>query len=150
MTTFQRTNSADPDFQNLVKLLDEDLASRNGDEQKFYEQFNKLANIRNVIVCYTDGEPVGCGAFKEYEPTRVEIKRMYVKPACRGKGIAFGILKELELWAAELNYSATILETGTYNSEAIRLYEKAGYTIIENFGQYAGVEASVCMTKAIF
>lgn len=147
MTTLQRTNSDNTAFQSLVRLLDEDLARRDGDEHAFYAQFNKIANISHVVVCYVDGQAVGCGAFKPYDEKTVEIKRMFVKPEYRGKGIGLIILKELEQWAASLNYPATILETGKKQPEAIRLYQKAGYRLIENFGQYENVANSVCMTK---
>ncbi|OQP49751.1 GNAT family N-acetyltransferase [Niastella yeongjuensis] len=149
MTTFQRTDSGNADFQDLVKLLDEDLAIRDGAEHAFYDQYNKIVNIKHAMVCYLDGQPIGCGAFKEYDEHTVEIKRMYVKPEYRSKGIGLYILRELELWAAELNYPTTILETGKKQPEAIRLYEKAGYTRIKNFGQYENVENSVCMSKDI-
>jgi len=149
MTSFKRTTSDNADFQNLVALLDEDLKTRDGDEHTFYAQFNKIENIRNVIVCYADSKSTGCGAFKAYDQTKAEIKRMFVLPAYRGQGIAGSILKELELWAAELKYAACILETGKKQPEAIRLYQKAGYTIIENYGQYKNVENSICMTKSI-
>ena len=149
MTTFKRTLSENTDFQNLVALLDEHLKTRDGDEHSFYSQFNKIQNIRNVIVCYIDSIPAGCGAFKEYDSKKVEIKRMFVTPGYRGKGIGFNILKELERWASELNYEECILETGKRQPEAIRFYQKAGYTIIKNYGQYENVENSVCMTKAI-
>ena len=149
MTTFQRTDSSNADFQSLVRLLDEDLAIRDGAEHAFYDQFNKIVNIKHAIVCYLDGQPIGCGAFKEYDQHTVEIKRMYVKPDFRGNRIGFYILKELELWATELHYPSIVLETGKKQPEAIRLYDKAGYTRIKNFGQYENVENSVCMSKDI-
>ena len=149
MATFQRTSSDNLDFQDLVRLLDEDLQTRDGDEHSFYSQFNKITNIRNVVVCYIDENPIGCGAFKEYDQNKVEIKRMFVRSEYRGQGIGLDILSELELWALELKYSATILETGKKQPEAIKLYQKAGYRTIENFGQYKNIENSVCMTKTI-
>lgn len=149
MTAFKRTDSDNTDFQSLVALLDEDLAIRDGAEHAFYHQFNKIVNIRNTIVCYVDTKPVGCGAFKQYDQQKVEIKRMYVLPEYRGQGIGLKVLKELELWAAELNFLECILETGKKQPEAIRLYQKAGYTIIKNYGQYKNVENSVCMMKTI-
>jgi putative acetyltransferase len=149
MIVFNRTLSDNTDFQRLVALLDEDLRIKDGKEHSFYAQFNKIENIRNVIVCYLEDKPIGCGAFKELETKKVEIKRMFVQPEYRGRGIGLGILKELELWASELNYSDCILETGKRQPEAIRLYQKAGYKIIRNYGQYENVENSVCMTKAI-
>jgi putative acetyltransferase len=149
MITFKKTISDDADFQNLVALLDEDLAIRDGDEHAFYNQFNKIQNIANVIVCYVDDKAVGCGAFKKYDDTKVEIKRMFTLPQYRGKSIGHKLLNELELWAAELHFTGCVLETGKKQPEAIRLYEKAGYKTIENYGQYAGIENSVCMMKAI-
>ncbi len=149
MTTFVRTDSNNADFQSLVKLLDADLAIRDGAEHAFYDQYNKIVNIKHAMVCYLNDQPIGCGAFKEYDEHTVEIKRMYVKPDYRGKSIGLYILRELELWAAELEYPTTLLETGKKQPEAIRLYEKAGYTRIKNFGQYENVENSVCMRKDI-
>ncbi len=148
-TSLKRTTSYNLDFQNLVRLLDADLKLRDGEDHSFYSQFNKIDKIKNAVVCYADDLPVGCGAFKEYDETTVEIKRMFVQPELRGRGIAGTILKELERWAAEINYSSAVLETGKRQPEAIALYQKAGYTIIPNFGQYENVENSVCMKKGI-
>ena len=150
MTSFFRTNSSNTDFMSLVALLDQDLKARDGEEHHFYAQFNKIENIRHAIVCYSADQPIGCGAFKEFDPKTVEIKRMFVLPAFRGQGIGLSILKELEGWAAELNYPSCVLETGKKQPEAIRLYQKAGYTIMKNYGQYANVENSVCMTKPLY
>jgi putative acetyltransferase len=149
MIIIKRTTSEDNDFQKLVALLDNDLAIRDGDEHAFYAQYNKIVNIKNVVVAYLNGEAVGCGAFKAYETDVVEIKRMYVAPTFRGKGIAQKILAELELWAKENDFHACVLETGKKQPEAIALYTKAGYSDIPNYGQYAGVENSVCMRKEI-
>ena len=149
MTTFKRTTSGDLDFQKLVALLDEDLAIRDGEEHAFYNQFNKIQNIANVIVCYDDKKAIGCGAFKKYDDEKVEIKRMFTLPEYRGKSIGLRILNELEWWAAELHFSGCVLETGKKQPEAIRLYEKAGYALIKNYGQYENVENSVCMMKTI-
>lgn len=149
MTHFIRTDSDNADFQKLVVLLDADLSERDGEEHAFYNQFNKIATIRNAIVCYVDDKAIGCGAFKEYDASKAEIKRMFVLPGYRGHGIAGKILDELELWAAELNYREYILETGKKQPEAIRLYQKAGYAVIPNYGQYEGIENSVCMMKTV-
>src|SRR4249919_4131983 len=127
MFTLKRTSSDDPDFQSLVKLLDRDLEIRNGSEHSFYSQYNKIDAIKNAVVYYDNGIAIGCGAFKEYDKNTVEIKRMFVKPDARGKGIGGKILNELEQWAAGINYTATILETGKKQPEAIALYKKAGY-----------------------
>jgi GNAT superfamily N-acetyltransferase len=144
-----RTNSDDPDFKSLVTLLDEDLAKRDGDQHSFYHQFNKIDTIKHAIVAYENNEPVGCGAIKEYNKESMEVKRMYTLPDMRGKGVASKILKELETWAAELSYKKCLLETGKRQPEAIQLYRKNGYYAIPNYGQYAGVENSVCFEKEL-
>ncbi|HLP56851.1 MAG TPA: GNAT family N-acetyltransferase [Fluviicola sp.] len=144
-----RTDSSNPDFQQLVRALDKDLAIRDGEDHAFFAQYNKIDQINYVIVAYENGVAVGCGAIKEYEPSVMEVKRMYVLPEKRGKGIASRILKELEHWAKELGYAKCILETGHKQPEAIQLYKKSNYRIIPNYGQYAGVELSVCFEKEL-
>ncbi|TDO70411.1 ribosomal protein S18 acetylase RimI-like enzyme [Flavobacterium chryseum] len=149
MSNLKRTNSDDVDFINLVTLLDLDLKIRDGEEHTFYNQFNKIDKIKHVIVFYDNDVALGCGAFREKESDSVEIKRMYVHPDHRKKGIASQVLAALELWAAELNYPYTVLETGKKQPEAIALYEKSGYEIIPNYPPYENVENSVCMKKTL-
>ena len=149
MTRLKRTNSDDIDFINLVALLDQDLKIRDGEDHTFYNQFNKIDKIKHVIVYYENDIAVGCGAFREKENDTVEIKRMFVNPDYRKRGIAAAILKELENWAAELNYTYTILETGKKQPEAISLYQKSGYTIIPNYPPYEEMDNSVCMKKTL-
>ena len=144
-----RTNSDHPDFISLVRLLDADLAKRDGDEHSFYAQFNKIDKIKHAVVLHEDEKPVACGAIKQYAEEIMEVKRMYTLPVYRGKGIATMVLNELEKWAAELGYAKCILETGKRQPEAISLYTRNGYVLIPNYGQYAGVENSVCFEKAI-
>jgi GNAT superfamily N-acetyltransferase len=105
--------------------------------------------IKHVVVAYEDGKPIGCGAIKEYAANTMEVKRMYVAPEGREKGIATMILTELENWARELSFIKCILETGKKQPEAIGLYRKNGYIVIPNYGQYAGVENSVCFEKVL-
>ena len=149
MMNLVRTNSDNADFRELVALLDADLAIRDGAEHAFYAQFNKVDAIRHVVVAYEGETAVGCGAFKEYESQTAEIKRMFVREEVRGRGIAGGILAELEAWAKELNYTECILETGVKQPEAIRLYQKSGYEKMMSYGQYLNVANSVCMRKTI-
>lgn len=144
-----RTTSENPDYKKLVVLLDATLKILDGDDHDFYAQFNKSDAIKNVVVFYDSNQPVGCGAFKFFENKTVEIKRMYVLPEQRGKGFAYQILSELEKWAKEMDYNNCVLETGNKQVEAIGLYQKAGYAVIPNYGQYQGVENSVCMQKSI-
>jgi putative acetyltransferase len=145
--TLRRTDSSDMDFRMLVSMLDEELSQRDGDEYPFYAQFNKLDTIRHVLVAYVDQYPVGCGAFRTYQNTLAEIKRMYVRTSHRGQGIASLLLAGLEQWALESNFRSTILETGYNQPEAIALYRKSGYIQCPNYGPYAGVSNSICFSK---
>lgn len=147
MIRLVRTSSDNPDFIALVKVLDVYLAEKDGDDHSFYAQYNGLDTIKFVVIAYENDKPVGCGAIKEYEPGSMEIKRMYTSPESRGKGIATKILGELENWASELSYEKCILETGSKQIEAVGLYKKNGYKLIPNYGQYAGVEYSLCFEK---
>ncbi len=148
MISIQKTTSDNPDFQNLTGLFDEYLVDIDGDEKDFFAQYNQIY-LEHVIVYYENEIALGCGAFKEYEPKVAEIKRMFVLPDQRGKGIAVAILNELEIWAKTSGYESTMLETSVRLESAIALYKKSGYKIIPNYGQYIGVESSVCMEKMI-
>jgi len=144
-----KTNSENPDFIDLVKLLDKELQKRDGDEHSFYAQYNKIDKIKNVVVAYYNDVAVGCGAIKEHTNDTMEVKRMFVKDEYRSKGIATKVLIELEKWTKELGFSKCILETGLKQPEAIYLYKKNNYKVIPNYGQYAGVDNSVCMEKML-
>jgi putative acetyltransferase len=147
--SLKRTDSGNADFQALVRELDKDLAVRNGEEHSFFDQFNKLDAIKHAVVAYLEDEPVGCGAIKQHSERVWEVKRMFVPEDKRGSGVATVVLLELEEWARELTAEKLILETGYQNPEAIRLYQKNGYRVIPNYGQYVGVASSVCFEKDI-
>ena len=149
MIKLKRTNSDNKNFRELVNLLDKELRIRDGDAHSFYAQYNKIDKIKYAVVAYLNNIPVGCGAIKEYSNDTAEVKRMFVQNEHRGMGIGGRILAELEAWAGELNFSTLILETGKAQPEAIRLYQKSDYTVIPNYGQYKGIDNSVCMTKSI-
>jgi len=147
--TIKRTEASDPDFPQLITQLNLELRETYGDIQAVYERYNQVQNLDTVVIAYVNDIPAGCGCFKKFDADTVEIKRLFVKQSERGQGIAFNILGELEIWAKEDGYSAAILETGNKQLEAIALYEKAGYTITPNYGQYLGMPTSVCMKKKL-
>lgn len=149
MLRIKRTDSSDKDFQQLVRELDADLLLRNGDEQTFYSQFNKIDMIKFAVVAYAGDIPVGCGAIKAFSADAMEVKRMFVQIPSRGKGVARAILTELEQWAHELNYKKCVLETGTRQLEAMGMYESGGYLRIPNYAQYEGLAHSLCCEKVL-
>jgi len=149
MFTVKRTDSNDNDFQSLVSRLDEDLWSRYGEMQMEYRKWNVIENLPTVILIYADNKPVGCGCFKHFEAGTVELKRMFVDPGYRSKGIGAMIIKELEEWAKELGHHSIVLETAIGQPEAIHLYKKSGFTDIPRYGQYADKTQSICMKKIL-
>jgi len=144
-----RTDPKHEDFKSLVKKLDAELAIRDGDDHAFYNQFNGLHNIKYAIVGYHNNVAVACGAIKQFDNLCMEVKRMYVSDQHRNKGYAMKVLGELQNWAKELGFQKCILETGKQQPEAISLYHKANFIIVDNYGQYAGIENSICFAKSI-
>mgnify|MGYP000270818473 CR=1 FL=1 len=147
--TLLRTGNNNEDFRSLVVLLDAHLAVTDEEEHDFYHQYNGLEEIKYVVMAYDKEAPVACGALKHFEDGTMEVKRMFTKADARGRGIAVSVLDELEAWADELGYTRCVLETGVRQPYAIHLYEKQGYLVIPNYGQYAKMENSVCMEKAL-
>jgi len=145
----QKTDSSNIDFKNLVAALDADLAERDGEDHAFYDQFNKIDSIKYALVFYHENTPVACGAIKEFRKDAMEVKRMYTLPDFRGRGIASKTLIALEDWARDLGFTKCILETGKRQPEAIALYKKNNYKVTDNYGQYIGVENSVCFEKVL-
>ena len=144
-----RTDSDNEAFKKLVQFLDADLAERDGEDTKFYSQFNGISQLKHCIVYLVDGEALGCGAFKKFDGQSVEVKRMYVIPEYRSKGIASKVLSALETWAKELGNTYCVLETGLRQPEAISLYKKNGYRVTANYPPYEDIENSVCFRKKI-
>jgi putative acetyltransferase len=101
------------------------------------------------LVAFRDAEPVGCGAVRKLDATTAELKRMYVSPSCRGLGLGRRILEALEAEARALGASRLVLETGARQTEAVALYERAGFTPTERFGEYVGSPLSLCMEKVL-
>jgi len=106
----------------------------------------------SFVVAWVKGEAVGCGAFRplsEDQDHVAEIKRMYVEPTMRRRGISRSILSELEKLARNCGYTVIRLETGLRQPSAIRLYETSGYHRIEPFGRYRDDPLSVCFEKLL-
>lgn len=144
-----RTQPSQKDFQALIQTLDHELALINGEEDDFFRTLNGTESINHALVVYEQKEAVGCGCFKKLDATKVEIKRMFVKPKARGKGISKKILAELEHWASELGFEKATLETSVELVPAIKLYEGAGYLKIPNYSPYENVATSRCFEKII-
>jgi len=147
--TLKRTDSSDTDFRLLINELDADLRQRNGDVMDIYDGHNVIEQIDTVVIAYLEDRPAGCGCFKNYSGDTVEIKRMYVRPGARGKGISRMILTELENWAKSLGFRYVVLETGTKQQEALGLYNRAGYSNIPSYPPYIDLPDSICFKKSL-
>jgi GNAT superfamily N-acetyltransferase len=101
------------------------------------------------LIGYVDGAPVACGGWRVQGDGVVELKRMYVAPDARGRGLARAILAELELTAKRAGNAHLILETGQVQPEAISLYRSSGYADIPKFGYYKDSELSIHLGKSL-
>jgi len=103
------------------------------------------------LVAYADdGHPLGCGGLRQLDATEGEVKRMFVRPEHRGSGVSTAILAALEAEARQRGWSRLVLETGDAQPDAIRFYEREGYTRIPLFGGYVGSPISLCYAKELF
>jgi len=107
------------------------------------------SDVNVFIIAYAGGVAVGCGALRELDSTTAEIKRMFVLPEFRGRGISRVVLESLEAHARVNGWTTLKLETGTLQAPAIALYESAGYRPIESWGAYAESPFSLCFAKAL-
>ncbi|MBO4209170.1 GNAT family N-acetyltransferase [Micromonospora echinofusca] len=103
-------------------------------------------DIRYLVVV-VDGRPVACGGLQALDPGTGEVKRMYVRPTHRGRGIGRHLLVALEELAFQAGHTRVCLETGTYLPAAIALYRSCGYAEIPVYGEYVDNPYSVCFAK---
>ncbi|MGW2145633.1 GNAT family N-acetyltransferase [Nonomuraea bangladeshensis] len=101
------------------------------------------------LVAVVDGGAVGCGAVQDADALTGELKRMYVAPAHRGRGIATALLGALEELALAMGHQRLRLATGLRQPEAIALYERCAYVLTEPYGSYVGAPLMRCYAKAL-
>lgn len=147
--TLLYTDGKNKDFIALTNQLDQEFNERFGIIQQQFDEYNTLEDIHDVILIYDENHSIACGSFKRYDAFTAEIKRVFVRKEYRGKGLSKLLMQALEEKAIEKEYKYFILETGKPLVEALALYKSMGYVIIPNYGQYQGIEISVCMKKQI-
>jgi putative acetyltransferase len=135
--------------RKLIHDLCAELSGRYGTPPSPFSPAEAAAARTIFLVARLDSQPAGCGAIRRIDDDTAEVKRMYVAPAARRKGIARRILAELERHATDFGYRAIRLETGILQPEAQRLYESCGYKRIAAFDQYVGNPTSVCYEKSL-
>lgn len=136
--TIHQENPFSESANQLLNELTKEIAKRYDFTMDGKGAFSpdEVNNIKSgFFVARINGKPAGCGALRPLFKTEIaEVKRMFVKPEFRGKGIAKLILKKLEQFAVELGYKKIWLETGDRQPEAIKLYKNSGYSKIKNYG----------------
>lgn len=146
----KKVSAVSPEVKSLSDELHNDLELIYGKGliEDFVEENEQMLIF---YVAYDESEnAVACGALKHFDDSTAEIKRMYVKPAYRGRGLSKLILRQLEDYAKELNYQRLILETGIKQPEAISLYQKFGYNPLRCYGRHANDPDSRCFEKTIY
>ena len=126
-----------PDVVALIAAMGHELDLRYGDGGLSPATAEDFLHPGVLLVADLDGVPVGCGGIRPYGAGAGEVKRMYVDPAARGKGVARTLLGALVAHAREVGMQRLALETGTEQPEAVGLYESEGWTRIPAFGHYA-------------
>ena len=137
-----------PDSAELMTELGRELRERYGGDLEPGAK-PSAEDVAVFLVAREDGRALGCGALRSLGEPVVEIKRMFVRPAARGRGVGAALLGELEREAVERGFRVVRLETGPLQPEAIHLYERTGYREIPCFGSYAGGAASRCFERRL-
>jgi putative acetyltransferase len=139
-----------PDGSRLRAAQREEVIARYGGVDTEPGIHPSADDIAVFLVAYSaTGEAAGCGGLRQLSDGSAELKRMFVVPEERGSGIATAILKALEQRALERGWITLRLETGVEQPEAVRFYEREGYALIPNFGDYEGVDTSLCYERVL-
>jgi GNAT superfamily N-acetyltransferase len=136
--------------QQLILALNAELEARYPEEGANFFRLDpeEVSEGRGgFFVAFIGAEPVGCGAVRRTEPGVAEIKRMYVAPPARGRGVGKLMVQKLESVARQLGVSRLVLETGPRQPEAIAVYKNSGFMEIPLFGEYVDSNFSICMAK---
>ena len=111
--------------------------------------YNLSGTISDVLIAYINGKPVGCAGLKKYSDSDAEIKRVWVEPESRGQKIASRMMNLIENRARLMNYKRAILQTRPIMTDAVGLYEKRGYSFIDNYPPYDKLDGAICMAKEL-
>ena len=137
------------DFRGLAAALDAYYFTLVGDIQHQYAEPNRPENMSALTVVYVESEPVACGAWKAIDQDTAELKRIYVKPDHRRKGIASALIRALEAHIVSTGRRKMILETAVDTASSHNLYYSLGYQLRDYYGSPAGAENCLCFHKEI-
>ena len=138
-----------PDARALREELESDLAERYGVDTELGVKPSEETVLAFLVARDAEGEPVACGALLDLGDGSAEIKRMFVQPEQRGRGLARRVLEALEREALRRGFDRIRLETGERQPEAMSLYRSAGYGEIDKFGPYRDAPLSRCFERRL-
>lgn len=153
IVNIHRRTLASPDVARLIAALNAELTATFPEPGATHFSLTSSevdAGDGAFMVAYLDDVAVGCGAVRRLDEASGELKRMYVDPSVRGRGIGRALVEALELEARRLGMTRVVLETGTRLAPAIKLYEAMGYERIPLFGEYLwSPKTSLCFGKSL-
>ena len=139
----------DPAGERLRTAQQAEVSARYGVDDSEPGPKPTATDMTLFLVAYDGDEPVGCGGLRRLDGVHGEVKRMYVVPDRRGSGVSSAVLRRLEEEARALGWERLVLETGTEQPDAMRFYEREGFSRIPAFGYYADSAHSRCYAKAL-
>jgi putative acetyltransferase len=149
----RRSTLSSPDAARLIAALNTELKATFPEPGATHFSLTGAqvgAGDGAFVVAYLDEVAVGCGAVRRLDEATAELKRMYVDPSARGRGIGRALVEALEREARLLSMTRVVLETGTRLAPAIKLYQAMGYTRIPLFGEYvSSPDTSLCFGKSL-
>lgn len=137
------------DYRMLAKKLDDYYFELVGDVHLRYAEANRPENMACLVVAYAGEYPVGCGCWKRVDEVTAEVKRIYVLPEYRRRGVASRIIRLLEKDIVQAGYRHIVLETARTTGDSKALYLAVGYHEIDYYGSPAGAENCRCFEKRI-
>ena len=146
---YKRTDGSNEDFHKFYLKTEEFYSSIVGGlkNRAAFVPYNISESITDVLIASVSGVAVGCAGLKAYSDSDVEIKRVWVDPEFRGNHISTAMMDALEKKASELGFKRAILQTRPQMEEAVHLYTKRGYVLIENYPPYDKLDGAVCYAK---
>jgi ribosomal protein S18 acetylase RimI-like enzyme len=149
--TYTWTSVTNSDFQMFYQITEDYYSSLVGgvSKRKGFVPYNASAQIPDVLIAYDDGKAVGCAGLKKYDDKSTEIKRVWVQPEYRRQHIADKMMQLVEQKAKEQGFARVILQTRPQMTEAVGMYTKRGYKLIENYPPYDKLIGAVCYAKEL-
>lgn len=145
------TDGNNEDFQKFYLKTEEFYSSIVGGRKnrEAFIPYNISESITDVLIASVEGAAVGCAGLKAYSDSDVEIKRVWVDPEFRGNHISTAMMDALEAKAVELGFRRAILQTRPQMEEAVHLYTKRGYVLIDNYPPYDKLDGAICFAKEL-